>query len=208
MKFRLKTPGGSELVSFALNGKHNVLNALAAAAAAFTLGMCTIEIANGLSSVTSPSQRGEVIYLSTGITVINDSYNSNPAALLSMVETLVNGSAPGSRRIVVAGEMLERGRSEAELHREAGKSIAATGVEILIGVRGLAQEMVTSALANGLNEAYFAEDSEAAGRMLAEMVRPGDVVLVKGSRGVQTEKVLEHLQLKFGNEGRANGSSI
>ena len=100
-----------------------------------------------------------------GFTVINDSYNSNPAALLSMVETLVEGSAGANAKIVVAGEMLELGDDAAAIHRETGEKIAESGVDMLIGVRGSAQEMVDGARDAGLNDAEFAEDSDAAGEM-------------------------------------------
>ncbi len=74
-------------------------------------------------------------------TVINNSYNSNPAALLGMVKTLVDGGKGAKRKIVVAGEMLELGKDEANIHRETGSQLAASGIDFLIGVRGLAKEL-------------------------------------------------------------------
>ena len=197
--FVLRTPEGEALVTFPLNGKHNVLNALAAAAVGFEFGMTTKEIAQGLSSVSAPPQRGEVLNFKNGFTVINDSYNSNPAALMSMIETLVDGA--GSRRkIVVAGEMLELGPDTKRIHRETGERIARSGIDVLIGVRGLAVEMADSAMSAGLADARFAIDSDSAGEIVAETASPGDVILVKGSRGVRTEKVVEKLLEKFALE--------
>jgi UDP-N-acetylmuramoyl-tripeptide--D-alanyl-D-alanine ligase len=196
-RFTLTTPEGAAKVSFPLNGCHNILNALAAAAVGHNYGMSVGDIASALSAVVAPPQRGEVMRFSAGFTVVNDSYNSNPDALLSMVETLVRGSANGSRRIVIAGEMLELGPNEREMHRDAGRKIAAFGVDRLIGVRGLASEIVDAARSAGLSDAAFAKDSDEAAVMLDQAVRPGDVVLVKGSRGVRTEKVIEKLLKRF-----------
>lgn len=184
-------------VTFPLNGKHNILNALAAAAVGLQFGMSLADIASSLASVASPPQRGEVMHFVDGFTVINDSYNSNPDALLSMVTTVVDGGAGAKRRIVVAGEMLELGEDAAAMHRETGQKIAASGIDLLIGVRGLAKELIDGAKAAGLPHAEFADDSRAAGELLASIVRKGDVILVKGSRGVRTETVIEKLLEKF-----------
>ncbi len=195
--FDLRLPNGNARVLFPLNGKHNILNALAAAAVGYSFGMTAEEIAASLHTVAPPPQRGEVLHFADGFTVINDSYNSNPTALLSMVKTLVEGGASANRRIVVAGEMLELGSSEAEIHRDTGTQIAKSGVNMLIGVRGLAGELVAGAQAAGLEKAQFAHDSDFAGEMLAAEISKGDLVLVKGSRGVRTEKVIEKLLEKF-----------
>ena len=191
--FQLKTPRGSARVAFKLNGRHNISNALAAAAVGHIFGMSAAEVAASLSSAGPPPQRGEVLHFAEGFTVINDSYNSNPAALLSMIETLDEGCLAGQRKVVVAGEMLELGPDEVRIHLQTGTDIANRGVDRLIGVRGLAKEMVASAKLAGLAESDFAEDSNKAGEMLSKEVRPGDVILVKGSRSVKTEKVIEAL---------------
>ena len=199
--FTLKVDDKRADVKFPLNGKHNILNALAAAAVGVSFGMSVAEIAKSLETVAPPPQRGEVLHFANGFTVINDSYNSNPAALLSMVETLVDGAAGATRKIVVAGEMLELGVDAAKIHRETGEKIAASGIDLLIGVRGLADELVEGSTASGLT-AEFAEDSDAAAEMLANIVAAGDVILVKGSRGVRTEKVIEKLLINFKLEGK------
>ena len=195
--FTLTLPGEEARVTFPLNGKHNILNALAASAVGHSFGMSANEIAASLHTAAPPPQRGEVLHFAKGFTVINDSYNSNPAALLSMVQTLAHGGSGAERRIVVAGEMLELGRDEMEIHRETGKQIAETGIDLLIGVRGLARQMVDGAKAAGLNNAEFALDSETAGEMLLREIRKGDVILIKGSRGVRTERVIEKLLENF-----------
>jgi len=195
--FTLKTPAGMARVEFPLNGRHNILNALAAAAVGHQFGMSAEAIAMSLGMVESPPQRGEVLHFASGFTVINDSYNSNPTALLSMTQTLIDGSGEASRKIVVAGEMLELGANEKTIHRETGEKLGLSGIDKLLGVRGLALEMVEGALAAGLKTAVFAENSDAAGDLLVKEICPGDVVLIKGSRGVRTEKVLERLLKEF-----------
>jgi UDP-N-acetylmuramoyl-tripeptide--D-alanyl-D-alanine ligase len=183
-------------VLFPLNGRHNILNALAAAAAGVSFGMSANEIAAGLHTVVPPPQRGEVLHFKAGFTVVNDSYNSNPTALLSMVDTIIEGGGGASRKIIVAGEMLELGPDAANIHAATGADIAKSGVDMLIGVRGLAKEMVDGASA-GMDRAIFAEDSIEAGKFLAGEIKPGDLVLIKGSRGVRTENVIEKLLEKF-----------
>jgi UDP-N-acetylmuramoyl-tripeptide--D-alanyl-D-alanine ligase len=195
--FSLVTPSGSADVNFPLNGRHNILNALAAAAVGHRFGMNPAQIAHALSRVQAPSQRGEILRFAVGFTVVNDSYNSNPAALLSMVDTLVEGSEGARRRIVVAGEMLELGEDAAEIHSRVGSEIAGKGVDMLVGVRGFGRQMVDGATEAGLKNSVFAEDSEKAGDLVSQNVREGDVVLVKGSRGVRTEKVIEKLLGRF-----------
>src|SRR5205085_1645386 len=100
-------------------------------------------------------------------------------------------------KVVVAGEMLELGEDEAEIHRQTGAKLAASGIDVLYGVRGLAKNMVENAKAAGLADVKFFADSIEAGKFLAGDIREGDLVLVKGSRGVRTERVIEELLEKF-----------
>ena len=201
--FTLHTPAGESSVIFALNGRHNVLNALAASAVGHCFGMNAAQIAEALSKAASPAQRGEILKFKAGFTVINDSYNSNPDALLSMVRTLAEGADAVERKIVAAGEMLELGVDSAAIHRDTGRRIAECGIDMLIGIRGNAAELIEGAKEGGINQAVFVADSAAAGILLADEIRNGDCVLVKGSRGVRTEKVIEKLLEKFELEGEA-----
>jgi UDP-N-acetylmuramoyl-tripeptide--D-alanyl-D-alanine ligase len=194
-RFVLNLPNEKADVRLPLSGRHNVTNALAAAAVGFSFGMSAREIADALQTVASPPQRGEVLHFAEGFTVINDSYNSNPAALLGMVETLVGGGKSATRKIVVAGEMLELGAAEKTIHAETGKQLAASGIDFLIGVRGLAKDLVESA--NGSIETRFFENSDEAGEFLADEVKAGDLILVKGSRGVRTERVIEKMLERY-----------
>jgi UDP-N-acetylmuramoyl-tripeptide--D-alanyl-D-alanine ligase len=196
-RFTLVSHDASAEVSFPLNGRHNILNALAAASVGVSFGMTVDEIAESLRTVAPPPQRGEVLHFKQGFTVINDSYNSNPDALLSMIRTLVGGSPNAKRRIVVAGEMLELGPDASQIHYDTGALIAVENIDRLIGVRGFAKDLILGAQDLGIGSASYAEDSDAAADILVSEVRNGDVILVKGSRGVRTEKVIETLLEKF-----------
>lgn len=196
-KFTLTGGGSASNVSFPLNGKHNILNALAAAAVGISFGMSVDAVAESLHTVEPPPQRGEILHFKEGFTVINDSYNSNPNALFAMIRTLVEGSATANRRIVVAGEMLELGENARQIHYDTGALIAFEDVDFLIGVRGFAEDLVTGAEDCSIEKAVFAVDADVAGEVLVQTVKKGDVVLVKGSRGVRTERVVEILQERF-----------
>jgi UDP-N-acetylmuramoyl-tripeptide--D-alanyl-D-alanine ligase len=170
-----------------LVGAHNIYNALAAIAVALERGLTPSQAVGGLASLEPADKRGQVVQLGN-ITVINDCYNSNPKALDAMVDTLA--ALPAARRIVVAGEMLELGPKSPDLHRQAGCHMAEKKINVLLGVRGLAQQMVEAARAAGM-AAEFVETPEEAGEWLARETRDGDVVLLKASRGVKLETALE-----------------
>jgi UDP-N-acetylmuramoyl-tripeptide--D-alanyl-D-alanine ligase len=205
-EFRLLTPRGEAQCSLPAAGRHNVYNALAASAVADHFGVGPADIAATLARSSSPKMRGELIRFSAGFTVIDDSYNSNPRALAEMVRTVAS-TPVANRRIVVAGEMLELGEAGAELHREVGAVIAGTGIDRLVAVRGLARELVAGALAGGLLEdaATFCDSPEEAAELVINEVRPGDLVLVKGSRGVRTEIVVQRLKQAFEHTGERGG---
>jgi UDP-N-acetylmuramoyl-tripeptide--D-alanyl-D-alanine ligase len=200
--FRLVTPAGEIDCRLGLAGVHNVYNALAAAAVGDWFHLEAKTIATSLASAVSPKMRGQVIRFARGFSVIDDSYNSNPTALVEMVRT-IGASRDALRKIVVAGEMLELGAEGADLHRETGSRIAAIGVDLLIGVRGLASELVEGARSAGMREdaAFFCESPEQAAEFVQRNVRTGDLILVKGSRGVKTERVVQRLRQAFEPEG-------
>jgi UDP-N-acetylmuramoyl-tripeptide--D-alanyl-D-alanine ligase len=146
-----------------------------------------------LRSLAPADKRGQVLQLGN-ITVVNDCYNSNPKALNAMVDALAGMKA--ARRIVVAGEMLELGPAAEELHRSSGRHIGEKKIDVVIGVRGMAQAIVNGAKALG-TEAIFVERPEDAGEWLARETRSGDVVLLKASRGVKLEKALDSWKAKL-----------
>jgi len=192
--FDVVTSGGRERASLPLVGEHNILNALAGVAAGLALGLKLSETVAALATLAPPDKRGQVVKLGN-ITVINDCYNSNPKALDAMTDALA--AMPAVRRIVVAGEMLELGPMGEEMHRAAGQRVAAKKIDVLIGVRGLAQAMTESAKQSGAS-AEFVATPEEAGAWLARETRDGDVVLLKASRGVKLEKALETWKARRG----------
>lgn len=202
-RFRLVTPLGEAMAELPLPGRHNLMNALAAASIATCFGVEPRVIADALRTAQASEMRGEVVDFAVGFSLIDDSYNSNPRSLLSMARSLVEGRTDAEqkarRTVVVAGEMLELGDEAAAMHRESGREIAAMGVSVLWGVRGLAREMVEGAREAGMSEEaarFFETTDEAASSLVAE-VRAGDLVLVKGSRGVHTERIVKALREKF-----------
>ncbi len=197
IRFDLVTPRGRAPAELHMSGRHNLMNALAAAAVATVFEMSPEEIAAALQTAQPPKMRGEVLDFAAGFTVVDDSYNSNPRSLLNMVRTTVEGGRDRSRRIVIAGEMLELGENEASLHYEAGKEIATAGVDLLWGVRGLAKEIVAGAHSAGFSSTSFFPDSEAAAAAIVREVNKGDLILVKGSRGVATDKIVAELRRRF-----------
>jgi UDP-N-acetylmuramoyl-tripeptide--D-alanyl-D-alanine ligase len=196
--FEFIAPAGRTRLDLPLAGRHNVQNALAALAAASEWG-----VGAGAAQIVFPAlrpaaMRGEVLKFEEGFSVINDAYNSNPLALARMVDLLA--ATPGyRRRILAAGEMLELGPTSPALHREAGRHAAAKKIDWIIGVRGDAAELVAGATAAGQPEgqAQFFATSEEAATFLAGMVDRGDLLLVKGSRGVRMERIIEALRRKF-----------
>jgi UDP-N-acetylmuramoyl-tripeptide--D-alanyl-D-alanine ligase len=173
-----------------LSGRHNVLNALAAYAVGSRMGVDILDAMSVLESMRPTEKRGNMLAWH-GAEIVNDTYNSNPSALVSMIEALSKTEA--KRRILVAGEMLELGPEGAKLHRECGWAAAKAGLDVVIGVRGLAMEMVAAATAGGI-VAEFVETPELAGEWLRQNLREGDVALLKGSRGVRLERALESLK--------------
>jgi UDP-N-acetylmuramoyl-tripeptide--D-alanyl-D-alanine ligase len=186
-RFELVTGASREPVALPLVGEHNVYNALAAAAVGIDRGMAPSDVAAALATLKATEKRGQVIEIG-GATVLNDCYNSNPKALNAMVDALA--SIKAERRIVVAGEMLELGPIGPELHRACGEHMAERGIDVVIGVRGLAKYIAEGARNRGTS-ALFVETPEEAGEWLAREVRARDAVLLKASRGVRLEQALE-----------------
>ena len=197
ISFRLRTPLGEAPAELPMSGRHNLMNALAAAAVATCFDIPPAAIAGALSTAVPPAMRGEVLEFESGFTVVDDSYNSNPRSLLSMVRTIAEAGGGRQRRIVIAGEMLELGDDEQELHREAGREIAAAGIDILWGVRGLTRDLVAGAVEAGLTETRFFASSPEAALAIVDAVQTGDLVLVKGSRGVATDRIVAALRERF-----------
>ncbi len=203
--FRLRTPLGEARASLAMSGRHNLSNALAASAVATAFSIPPEEIAAALKSAQPPKMRGEVFDFAAGFSVIDDSYNSNPRSLLNMVRTMSEGGRGRKRLVVIAGEMLELGPDEASLHRDVGRELAESGINLLWGVRGLAREIVAGANEAGLSATKFFNSSDEVATELINEVKEGDLILVKGSRGVATDKVVKALRERFPLAGADEG---
>jgi len=201
IRFRLQTPLGGAAADLPMTGQHNLMNALASAAVATALKISPEQIANALQTANPPRMRGEVLNFAAGFTAVDDSYNSNPRSLISMVRTLSEARDEIKRRLVIAGEMLELGSDSAEMHRAAGREIAALGIDVLWGVRGLAQEIIEGAREKGMTTTRFFESSDEAAAAALGEVRAGDLILVKGSRSVETDKIIVALKEKFALAG-------
>ncbi|HET9131408.1 MAG TPA: cyanophycin synthetase, partial [Terriglobia bacterium] len=179
-------------------GTHNISNTLAAITVAASHEVPWNEIQAGVAELKPEKMRGQVTRFREGIAAIDDSYNSNPRALTEMIRFI--GRLQGfARKIVVAGEMLELGTESAELHRSCGREAADAAADLVIGVQGMANEILIGARAAGLPEEKlkFMADATEAGDFLARIARSGDVILIKGSRAVKLEKAMNALRARF-----------
>jgi UDP-N-acetylmuramoyl-tripeptide--D-alanyl-D-alanine ligase len=193
-------PEGRARLELPLAGRHNISNALAALAAASVWGIGAAEAVRVFPTLAPTGMRGRLLHFAPGFTVMNDSYNSNPVALEAMIEWLERAT-DARRRILVAGEMLELGSRSPDLHRASGSRAAASGrIDWIIGVQGDALDFVRGAIEAGQPDAraeFFPTSAEAA-RAVADLAQPGDLILVKGSRGVRMESVVEALEARYG----------
>jgi UDP-N-acetylmuramoyl-tripeptide--D-alanyl-D-alanine ligase len=173
-----------------LAGSHGVQNILAGLAVARAFGIPFASLRDAVATFSAGKMRGERTVLNE-IVVLNDCYNANPEAMRAMIDVLAAEKA--ARRIAVVGEMLELGQSAEPLHRGMGSYLASRGIDVVIGIRGAARYIVDEAVRAGLSDsaAYFFEDPVEAGGLLRRIMRAGDAVLFKGSRGVRVEKALE-----------------
>ena len=171
-------------------GRHNVWNALAALAVAHHLGLDLAAAARRMGGFGLPRLRYEVEEIH-GVTVISDCYNANPASMHAALETFAECPASG-RRIAVLGDMLELGVESDRLHRVVGRQAARAGVDALWAVGSHARYLARSARESGLKGPVFsARDLAAVEEQICEFLQPGDALLVKGSRGMAMEKLVE-----------------
>jgi UDP-N-acetylmuramoyl-tripeptide--D-alanyl-D-alanine ligase len=202
-EFDFKSPKEQARLRLSLAGEHNVLNAVAALAAASEWGIGVAEAKEVLSKLRPASLRGEIVEFAEGFTVINDCYNSNPVALERMIDLLI--ATPGHRRrILAAGAWREIGPASVDLHRKAGKYATENkGIDWILGVEGDARELVHGAIEAGHapDHTAFFESSEEAAKFISEFLTRGDLLLLKGSRGVRMEKILEAIEARHPRAG-------
>ncbi len=189
-RFTLEYRGASANVELPLHGRVNVENFLAAAACALRLGVPIETVASAARRPRPGAGRGEVVSLPSGATLVDDSYNSNPEAARLALEAA--RLLDGRRHVAILGDMLELGSAERRYHRQLGRDSAELGFDLVVGVGELASETVAAAGEAGVETAWF-EDTQAASAGAPLLIREGDVVLVKGSRGAALEHLVEAL---------------
>jgi UDP-N-acetylmuramoyl-tripeptide--D-alanyl-D-alanine ligase len=194
-RFRLSCAGVSRRAILPLAGLHYVRNALPAVALAHHYRISLDQTVEGLRHLSQADMRGRILRFQDGFTVIDDSYNSNPQALMQMID-MICGVQSFRRRILVAGEMLELGRASGSLHYECGERAAQRGIDFLVAVQGEAREIARGALAQGMdeNQVHFFTEVNPANDFVTRNVRPGDLLLIKGSRGVHLETFVRALR--------------
>jgi UDP-N-acetylmuramoyl-tripeptide--D-alanyl-D-alanine ligase len=178
-----------------LVGAHNAANAAAAAAAAIALGCTDREIAAGLSAVKAVGRRLRLEALPSGVQLVDDCYNANPASMSAALRTLGDlARSSGGRPVAALGDMLELGPSEGEAHRALGAEAAAAGVRALAAFGPRSRATAEAARTAGLADAFHTEDVGELVRWAKRTLARGDVLLVKGSRGMKLERLVEELR--------------
>lgn len=191
--FSVLIEGRRENFIVPLPGEHNVYNALAAVSCGLHLGLTPQEVRQGLRDCCLSAMRMDIHEGPLGITIINDAYNANLSSTLASLKTLFQ-VGQGRRCIAVLGDMLELGDIQDECHREVGRETARLGIHILLGMGPLMALAVEVAQENGLKEARHFTEHASLCRELIEKLKPGDHVLVKGSRGMKMERIVEYLK--------------
>jgi UDP-N-acetylmuramoyl-tripeptide--D-alanyl-D-alanine ligase len=192
--FRLRIAGEEATVTLPVPGRHNVTNALAAAGASHALGIPLAAIARGLDTFRPAAMRMEVVALPSGVTVLNDAYNANPASMAAALTTL--GASAAERRFAALGSMRELGDEAAAAHRELGGVVARAGIDGVFLIGTHAPDVRAGAEAAGMlpTRITVAATHEELASALRRQLRSGDLLLLKGSRGATMETVLVHLR--------------
>jgi UDP-N-acetylmuramoyl-tripeptide--D-alanyl-D-alanine ligase len=192
LRLGLEVAGAALALSLPLLGRHNALNAAAAAAAAHALGVAPEVIGQGLPATVLPAHRAQLRELG-GVAVLDDCYNANPVSVRAALDTL--GELPGAGRLAaVLGDLHELGDEAEALHHALGRELGPRGVSVVIGVGALAAALCAGAREAGVPEVAHVSDAQAAWEQARARLRPGDRVLVKGSRRVGLEALLQRWQ--------------
>ncbi len=178
-----------------LVGLHNGLNACAAAAAGLALGLSTEAILHGLAAARTPGRRLRPSMLPGGALLLDDCYNANPSSTRAALETAASLVNPPGRTLLVLGDMLELGPTELELHASLGPAAAALQPALLVAFGRRAAALADAAVASGFGPGRVVrtDDPAVAAAAVQAVVQPGDVVLVKGSRGMKMERISDRL---------------
>ena len=190
IRYRLHCGEHQQEIALQVQGMHNVSNSLAAIAIARQLGVTWEQVGECLQKAKLTGMRLDITVSDAGITVINDAYNANPDSMKSALSVLMQRK--GNHKIAVLGDMYELGKYEQESHREVGRAAAELQVDYVIAVGALGRLIGEEAQAAGCPVA-LAETNEQAIAYLKQYAVSGDVVLVKGSRGMQMEQIVQNL---------------
>lgn len=192
--FVVASEHGTVSVRLPVLGRHNVYNALAAAAVALQLGLSSEDVKKGLERCKLPKMRMESFTTAEGITMLNDAYNANPASMEAALLTL-RDAAGDSRKIAVLGDMLELGSISELSHYQVGEMVQDLGIDILIAVGEMSKRTAEGALAKGMapSDVFLCKKPSEAIDILGSILKPGDVVLVKASRAMEMEEVVNSM---------------
>ncbi len=190
IEFTLSAAGQSREFHLGLPGLHNASNAALAVAAALELGLSMEEAAHGLEKMSDSDKRLHITE-KNGIKVIDDTYNASPDSMRAAIDVL--SGIRGNRRIAILGDMFELGENEAEYHFQIGEYASHAGINVVISV-GKNARFIADGARNGETKAVHFETKDLLLVVLAQWIRPGDVVLVKGSRGMAMEKIVAQLE--------------
>jgi len=197
--FVLRVAGGEAPVALAVPGRHAIRNALAAAAVGSALGLPAAEIARGLGRAGAMAKRLEVLRLE-GAVVINDVYNSSPRSMEAALDVM--DEFPGRPRVAVLGDMRELGSLSTDAHRGVGREVARRGIDVLIALGPLAADLAAAAGEAGLAHVVHTISPVDALEALRREIRPGAVVLVKGSRALAMEQIVDGLRAATSSKRR------
>ncbi|MGM0501661.1 MAG: UDP-N-acetylmuramoyl-tripeptide--D-alanyl-D-alanine ligase, partial [Bacillota bacterium] len=194
ISFQAETEQGQQEITLAVPGEYNVYNALAAIAAALELGLELTEIKIGLATAELTEKRNQIIKTGQGIKIINDTYNANPTSTTAGLKTLAQIAA--GRTIAVLGDMLELGVVAQEEHYNLGEIVVQQEIDYLITIGDLAAEIARGAQEQGLNanQIFKTTDKSEAITKLKKLIAAGDTILVKASRGMELEEVVEAIK--------------
>lgn len=194
-EFRLRYSAGTVPISLRIPGRHQVSNALGAAAVALELGTELSDIQAGLGEFQLVDQRMEIMKTPGGFTIINDCYNASPDSMQAALQVLAD--APGDRKLAILGDMLELGPASEELHRQVGQVAAQAPLDFLITVGALGRLIAEGAQEKMDSQRIFwRQTNQEAAQLAAEKLSSGDVVLVKASRLMKLEEIVDQLLAK------------
>ncbi|HHY77409.1 MAG TPA: UDP-N-acetylmuramoyl-tripeptide--D-alanyl-D-alanine ligase [Clostridiales bacterium] len=194
MEFTVNIDGREENFFIPLLGVHNVYNALSAIAVGLTMNMEIESIRRGLQNFVPAKMRMEIYDTKDNIKIINDSYNANPDSAIAAIEVLKSMPSSG-RKVLIIGDMLELGDYTVEGHRKVGEKVAESNIEVLITIGEKAKEVINGALSKGMNkeQIYSFKDNEDAISKISSILATNDVVLIKGSRMMKLEEIVDYL---------------